>query len=244
MSKCASHLLAVRTMSLFALVALLPVAQAIQDDAPAYPSPELASLTPASVARVEGVDRVTLRSDDGETTVRLIGVRAPRRGSHEQVALDALKRMLEGERVYLVLDGVQGDVANSAAGYLFRAPDGMFVNLEMVRQGYAQAAAGRFSHRALFRHYERVAESAGKGVWGAAPVRRTSEGKVEPRPAEEGEQYADADTIVYVTRTGKKYHREDCPHLRFSRKPIRLGEAVRRYGPCGTCKPPVLRESP
>ena len=52
----------------------------------------------------------------------------------------------------------------------------------------------------------------------------------EPEPSEDGE--------VYVTRTGKKYHREGCSSLRRSKIPISLAEAKQRYGPCSRCNPP------
>ena len=45
--------------------------------------------------------------------------------------------------------------------------------------------------------------------------------------------------IVYVTRTGKKYHRDGCRHLVRSRLPITLREAKQhKYAPCKVCKPP------
>lgn len=47
-------------------------------------------------------------------------------------------------------------------------------------------------------------------------------------------------TLVYVTKTGKKYHRDGCNSLSRSRIPIRLDEAAHRYGPCANCRPPLL----
>ena len=45
--------------------------------------------------------------------------------------------------------------------------------------------------------------------------------------------------IVYITGSGEKYHREDCPHLSSSKKEITLKEAKERgYTPCKTCNPP------
>lgn len=49
----------------------------------------------------------------------------------------------------------------------------------------------------------------------------------------------DKDETVYITRTGKKYHRAGCRSLAKSRIPIALAEAAARYGPCGICKPPT-----
>jgi phosphatidylserine/phosphatidylglycerophosphate/cardiolipin synthase-like enzyme len=48
-----------------------------------------------------------------------------------------------------------------------------------------------------------------------------------------------ADNItVYVTKSGTKYHREGCQHLRTGGTPIKLSEARARYGPCSRCKAP------
>ena len=46
------------------------------------------------------------------------------------------------------------------------------------------------------------------------------------------------DVTVYVTRTGKKYHRGNCSSLRKSKIPMNLEEAKKRYGPCKRCSPP------
>lgn len=48
-----------------------------------------------------------------------------------------------------------------------------------------------------------------------------------------------ADLIVYITKTGECYHREDCSALRRSKIAIKLSEAKRRgLKPCKRCKPP------
>ena len=47
------------------------------------------------------------------------------------------------------------------------------------------------------------------------------------------------DQIVYITKTGKKYHRDGCSSLRSSKIPIKLEDAIKRgYEPCGRCNPP------
>jgi len=43
---------------------------------------------------------------------------------------------------------------------------------------------------------------------------------------------------VYITRTGHKYHRDGCRHLK-SRIPISLQAAKQQYAPCKVCMPPV-----
>ncbi|MDR2942619.1 MAG: hypothetical protein LBV17_08525 [Treponema sp.] len=54
---------------------------------------------------------------------------------------------------------------------------------------------------------------------------------------------ADANTVVYITKTGAKYHRGSCSYLRQSKIETTLGDAINRgYNPCSRCKPPVLDE--
>jgi len=54
---------------------------------------------------------------------------------------------------------------------------------------------------------------------------------------------AGPDTIVYVTKTGEKYHTEKCSSVRNSKIDITLEEAVSKgYEPCKICKPPLLDE--
>lgn len=58
---------------------------------------------------------------------------------------------------------------------------------------------------------------------------------------EEGHEHAEGDVvehIVYVTKTGTKYHLESCRHLRKSKRSMTLQEAKdKRYEACKTCKP-------
>jgi hypothetical protein len=55
---------------------------------------------------------------------------------------------------------------------------------------------------------------------------------------------AASDSIVYVTKTGAKYHRDGCSSLSRSRIPIKLALAVSMYGACKNCRPPVLETTP
>jgi hypothetical protein len=44
---------------------------------------------------------------------------------------------------------------------------------------------------------------------------------------------------VYVTRTGKRYHRDGCRYLSSSRIPMSLKDAkAKGYTPCKVCHPP------
>ena len=53
------------------------------------------------------------------------------------------------------------------------------------------------------------------------------------------EKKKNEDPIVYITKTGKKYHKGSCSSLRYSKIKIRLSEAKRKgYKACLKCKPP------
>jgi hypothetical protein len=44
---------------------------------------------------------------------------------------------------------------------------------------------------------------------------------------------------VYITRTGKRYHRDGCRYLSMSKIPISLNDAkANGYTPCKVCHPP------
>jgi hypothetical protein len=43
---------------------------------------------------------------------------------------------------------------------------------------------------------------------------------------------------VFVTRTGKKYHRDGCQYLRQSKRKIELSSAINKgFTPCKVCRP-------
>lgn len=54
------------------------------------------------------------------------------------------------------------------------------------------------------------------------------------------QQQADKKTeTVYVTRTGKKYHKDGCRYLASSKIPMSLKDAqAKGYTPCKVCHPP------
>jgi competence protein ComEC len=51
-------------------------------------------------------------------------------------------------------------------------------------------------------------------------------------------QKARLEQIVYITRTGERYHSGSCQHLRRSKIPIKLKDAIEQgYTPCRVCRP-------
>ena len=191
-----------------------------------YPDVEFADAAAYPVLKVIDVATVEIHYEDTPKVVKLIGVKVPET-MHPDIPLETaraaalafLHNLLLGESVYLHFEG---DAPEQA--YLCRAPDKLFVNLEVVRQGYAQVnAQATFKHLEWFVHYEERARTAEKGLW--APIGQG----ILP----------DDDTQVYVTPSGEKFHRENCVFLKRSKgkSAIRLGVAKQTHTPCSFCKP-------
>jgi endonuclease YncB( thermonuclease family) len=175
----------------------------------------------------------------GVGTVRLIGVDTPETvDPREPVqpfgkeAIEFTRRMAEGKVVRLDFDWQREDKYDRTLAYVY-LPDGSFLNAEIIKQGYGHAYTEYpFRYPDQFRAYEREAREAGRGLWGATnPVQLAS--------AENGQEKVDPEQIVYVTRTGTKYHRSGCRSLSRSQVPIAL-KNVGSYGACSICRPPVL----
>ena len=87
-------------------------------------------------------------------------------------------------------------------------------------------------HRPVWAVFSLKVDDDGSDAGGNASV------VVKASESTDSEPQQSEDTTVYVTRTGKKYHRGSCSYLRRSRIPISLAEAKARYGACSRCSPP------
>jgi len=54
----------------------------------------------------------------------------------------------------------------------------------------------------------------------------------------------DTAVIVYVTKSGTKYHKKGCRNLSKSCIPMSLKDAIGKYSPCSKCNPPTLDNAP
>lgn len=207
-----------------------------------YPVEDFTGDTAYKVIRVIDGDTVKIDYNGKATNVRLIGVDTPETvhpnkpvEAYGKEASNFTKNLLQGESVYLRFDVERTDTYGRLLAYLYRAPDGLFVNLEIVRQGYGHAYTQfPFKHIELFRYYGNRARTAARGLYGIVPP-RTSEVASSVDSEAAGEV---SEAQVFVTRTRKKYHREGCTSLVRSKIPISLAAAKERYTPCGRCNPP------
>ena len=203
-----------------------------------YPVEDFSNDQAYPVLRVIDGDTVEINYDEQAVSVRLIGVDTPETvhpnqpvEAYGREASSFTKNLLLGESVYLRFDTERQDRYGRLLAYLYRVPDGLFVNLEIVRQGYGHAYTRfPFKHMELFKHYGNQARTAGKGLWGDTV--RIFEPKVNERLSSR-----QIETTVYVTRTGKKYHLDGCRYLK-SRRSIKLADARRLYQACRVCKLP------
>jgi len=79
------------------------------------------------------------------------------------------KRLLFGRSVRLVFDAERRDRYGRLLAYVYRRPDGLFVNAELVRRGFAQTLTipPNVAHAAEFRALAGRARHDGRGLWAA-----------------------------------------------------------------------------
>jgi micrococcal nuclease len=213
---------------------------------------DFSELTPYQVSRIVDGDTVVLLVDGAPVKVRLIGVDTPET-VHPQKPVEYYgkeastftKNLLRGESVYLVYGQERLDRYGRTLGYLYRAPDGLFVNAEIIRQGYGHAYTKYPFREDLmeeFRGLQKHAMDAGKGLWAGTQTSVVSQpispSKAIPPKALVSEPTAHQHTTVYVTKSGTKYHADGCRYLKKSKKSLPLVEARLKYSACKVCKPP------
>jgi micrococcal nuclease len=129
----------------------------------------------AAVVRVVDGDTIRVRLPSGaEERVRYIGVDTPesvKPGTPVQCFAEAAssfnRRLVEGRTVRLVSDAEARDRYGRLLAYVYRRPDGLFVNAELARRGYARPLTippdVRFAER--FQALADAARRAGRGLW-------------------------------------------------------------------------------
>jgi micrococcal nuclease len=130
----------------------------------------------ARVTRVVDGDTIHVSEGGRDETVRYIGVDTPesvKPGTPVQCfakrASAYNERLIDGERVRLVLDAEHRDRYGRLLAYVYRARDGLFVNAALVRGGYAVplTIAPNVAHARDFRRLARTARRKGRGLWSA-----------------------------------------------------------------------------
>jgi len=170
--------------------------------------------------------------------------------AHAALAIDALSRMVLGEIVAIQHDPLgERNAANRLAAYIYRTPDHLPINLELVRQGYTRHSSAWMSiHNQPFLHHQSRAQELQRGIWNpeAPPLNiatQSPEPQTETSPKESDESRPvtrhthSPGTTFYITEHGTRYHLENCPHLTDSTRPTTYNDIKDTHQPCKTCRP-------
>lgn len=156
---------------------------------------------PATATMPSGVDMVVRSVVDGDTVevsggerVRLIGVDTPETkdpnrpvGCYGQEASTFTATLLPpGTEVRLVGDVEQRDRYGRLLAYVYRRADGLFVNAELLRRGYAQllTVPPNVAHTDEFVAIAGEAREGQRGLWGACTL--LPDGRVAPASSTAG----------------------------------------------------------
>ena len=131
----------------------------------------------ARVVRVVDGDTLVVNVDGREERLRLIGIDTPESVKPDtpvecfgREATTFTETLLpEGTNIRLERDVEARDPFDRLLAYAYRVDDGAFVNLEIIRQGFAQPLTipPNVAHAAEFVAAARAAEADDVGLWGA-----------------------------------------------------------------------------
>jgi micrococcal nuclease len=130
----------------------------------------------ARVLRVVDGDTILVSLDGAQERVRYIGVDTPETVKPRtpvqcfgKKASAENERLVAGRRVRLVVDREARDRYGRMLAYVYRASDGLFVNAELIRGGYATPLriTPNISHAEQFRTLALQARRSGRGLWSA-----------------------------------------------------------------------------
>jgi micrococcal nuclease len=133
----------------------------------------------AQVVRVVDGDTIRVRLGGRTERVRYIGVDTPesvKPGTPVQCyakrAAAANAALVAGRSVRLVGDVEQRDRYGRLLAYVYREPDGAFVNAALVRDGYARTLtiAPNVAHAHQLAQLAQTARRSGRGLWRACGI--------------------------------------------------------------------------
>lgn len=141
----------------------------------------------AVVAKVVDGDTIDVTTGgDSTTRIRMIGFNTPEsvdpRRPVECFGKEASKHLASlapvGTSVRLERDAEERDRYGRTLAYVYRAADGLFLNLQMVSDGYAHVLSipPNVSYADRFRDAERSARTANLGLWASCPDDEASGG--------------------------------------------------------------------
>jgi len=134
-------------------------------------------------------DTIEINIDGQQYKVRYIGIDTPETVVPSQPvewmgreATTANEALVGGKTVYLEKDVSETDKYGRLLRYVFVGE--LFVNAELVRQGYAQVSTypPDVKYQSLFLQMQQEARAAGRGLWGATPTAGIAEATATGAP--------------------------------------------------------------
>ncbi|MFK8024955.1 MAG: thermonuclease family protein [Ilumatobacter sp.] len=168
--------MSLRLVAVCALAIAPTACNAGAESAPTTVSPGVVEANAVVDFVVDG-DTIDALIDGREERVRLIGIDTPETkrpdtpiecfGPEATAFVESLLPI--GTPIRVERDTVSRDDFGRLLGYVYRAADGVFVNYETVRQGYATPLTiePNDTHAALFVEAARAAEADDVGLWSA-----------------------------------------------------------------------------
>lgn len=173
-----SHKLKLAAVALLLLSGVVTQRLARPPETSPLPAPSSQGEGLVPVARVIDGDTIEIA---GGRHVRFVGVNTPETVDPRRPvqcfgkeASAFTHRLLDGVSVRLVRDISDTDKYDRLLRYIY-LPDGTFVNLVLVREGYAQVNTypPDIAHAAEFQAAQREAKSASRGLWGGCPAKKS-----------------------------------------------------------------------
>ena len=207
------------------------------------------------VLRVVDGDTAHIAIDGVREKVRFIGVDTPESTIEiepfgKTAAAFTNKSLPRNTRVWVETDVEQRDRYGRLLAYVWTARPvaatdeqirAKMFNARLALEGYAQqmTVPPNVRYADYFYRYVGEARGAERGLWSTDPGASTaSPGSGSESPSKSLAGAARAATKVFVTATGRRYHRSTCASLSRSKRSISLDEALSQgYEPCGVCKP-------
>ncbi len=192
------------------------------------------------ISEIVNGNTIVLIVNGKKETVRLAGVTSPKSTELFVTETSAFTRnMLLGELVYVEAElKIILDEYGHMFVYLYRSPDYLFVNLEIIRQGYGRTNTIRTClYMDLFQQYEYYAKKSSRGLWKKNKHKHQLIVEVVPKYSNLRTTSTDHIAItkklpkikkqytVYRTSAGKKYHKSGCSYLSKSSIPIYISRA-------------------
>jgi len=188
-------------------------------------------------------DTITVLHQNTQQKIRLEHIDAPEgRQAFGAKAKQALSAKVFGKLV--TIRWTKRDRYKRIIGEVWIGP--RFINAEMVADGMAWHYK-QYSKNKIIAAAESKARTLKQGLWSDATAvapwdfrkKRTNTTQPRPPPKPTNPPVIGPAGTVYVTKLGSKYHRANCSSLSKSKIPILLQRALKAYGPCGRCNPPI-----